>query len=289
MRVTTMLFALLVSTSALADTAHGPVATMPKVGDTLGQGGEPDWPKLTWLYDAPSTNDAAGKITVHWFCDPKGAACMDDLARLVTLRDTGKVYIVAYINASSTRDAKKLDPIRESEGVGKGTLAYGKGVTTLVKQLGLGTNPTSVVVDQNGKVQLVTMTGDPQTLDNRDAKVNDLAKNIRDFTTSKDGPTTIKAGDKFTLTYKVDLATWLNFNGQDTEFDLMVAKEIKCDATTLKGGQLKVEGHTMTAAVTCSGPHGIYEAAGKIRFGYDGPNKTTGFGDDGTKWKFQIN
>ena len=69
----------------------------------------------------------------------------------------------------------------------------------------------------------------------------------------------------------------------------MVAKEIKCDATTLKGSQLKVEGHTMTAAVTCSGPHGIYEAAGKIRFGYDGPNKTTGFGDDGTKWKFQIN
>jgi hypothetical protein len=283
-----MLFALLVSAAALADTAKGPVATMPKVGDTLGQSGGVDWPKLTWLYDAPSATDAAGKITIHWFCDPKGASCMDDLARLVTLRDTGKVYIVAYINAASTRDAKKLDPIRESEGVGKGTLAYGKGVTTLVKQLGLGTNPTSVVVDQTGKVQLVTMTGDPQTLDSRDAKVNDLAKNIRDFTTSKDGPTTLKAGDKFTLSYKVDLANWLNFNGQDTEFDLTVAKEIKCDATTLKGSQLKVDGHTMTAAVTCSGPHGIYEAAGKIRFGYDGPNKTTGFGDDGTKWKFQI-
>ncbi|HEY1816714.1 MAG TPA: hypothetical protein VGG74_30410 [Kofleriaceae bacterium] len=289
MRVTTILFALLVSASALADTAHGPVATMPKVGDTLSQGGEPDWPKLTWLYDAPSANDAAGKITIHWFCNPKGTSCMDDLARLITLRDTGKVYIVAYINAASTRDAKKLDPIRESEGVGKGTLAYGRGVTSLVKQLGLGTNPTSVVVDQTGKVQLVTMAGDPQTLDSRDAKVNDLAKNVRDFTTAKDGPTTIKAGDKFTLSYKVELANWLNFNGQDTEFDLMVAKEIKCDATTLKGSQLKVEGHTMTASVTCSGPHGIYEAAGKIRFGYDGPNKTTGFGDDGTKWKFQIN
>ncbi|HEY3805774.1 MAG TPA: hypothetical protein VGL61_24370 [Kofleriaceae bacterium] len=288
MRVTTILFALLVSASALADTARGPVATMPKVGDTLGQGGEPDWPKLTWLYDAPSPNDAAGKITIHWFCNPKGTSCMDDLARLITLRDTGKVYIVAYINAASTRDAKKLDPIRESEGVGKGTLAYGRGVTSLVKQLGLGTNPTSVVVDQTGKVQLVTMAGDPQTLDSRDAKVNDLAKNVRDFTTAKDGPTTIKAGDKFTLTYKVELANWLNFNGQDTEFDLMVAREIKCDATTLKGSQLKVEGHTLTASVTCSGPHGIYEAAGKIRFGYDGPNKTTGFGDDGTKWKFQI-
>ena len=68
----------------------------------------------------------------------------------------------------------------------------------------------------------------------------------------------------------------------------MVAREIKCDATTLKGNQLKVDGHTMTAAVTCTGPRGIYEAAGKIRFGFDGPNKTAGFGDDGTKWKFEI-
>jgi hypothetical protein len=56
----------------------------------------------------------------------------------------------------------------------------------------------------------------------------------------------------------------------------------------LKAGQLKVEGHTMTATVNCSGPRGIYEAAAKIRFGFDGPNKTTGFGDDGTKWKFEI-
>ena len=179
MRVPTLLFALLLSASALADTAHGPVATLPKVGDTLNQGGAADWPKLTWLYDSPSANDAAGKIIIHWFCDPKAPACMDDLARLITLRDTGKVYIVAYINAASTRDAKKLDPIRESEGVGKGTLAYGKGVTTLIKQLGLGTNPTSFVVDQTGKVQLVSMAGDAQALDARDGKVNDLAKQIK--------------------------------------------------------------------------------------------------------------
>jgi hypothetical protein len=288
MRVLPALFALLISASAFADTAHGPVATLPKVGDTLGQGGGDGWPKLTWLYDSPSATDAAGKIVIHWFCTPKGPACTDDLARLITLRDTGKVYIVAYINATSSRDAKKLDPIRESEGVGKGTLGYGKGVATLVKQLGLGTNPTSIVVDQNGKVQLVTMTGDAQTLDSRDAKVNDLAKQIHDYTTSKDGPTTIKAGDKFTLSYTVQLANWLTFNNQETEFDLTVAREIKCDATVLKAGQLKVEGHTMTATVNCSGPRGIYEAAAKIRFGFDGPNKTTGFGDDGTKWKFEI-
>src|SRR5690349_18356647 len=95
-----------------ADTAKGPVATLPKVGDVLGQSGAPDWPKLTWLYETPSANDAAGRVVVHWFCTPKISACTDDLARIVTLRDTNHVYIVAYINGTQ-RDAKKLDPIRE--------------------------------------------------------------------------------------------------------------------------------------------------------------------------------
>jgi hypothetical protein len=288
MRSIPILFALLVSASAVADPVKAPAPVLPKVGDTLNPGGAVDWPKLTWMYDAPSSNDAAGKVVIHWFCDPKGTACSDDLARLVTLRDTGKVYIVAYINASSQAAAKKLDPIRESEGVGKGTLAFGTGAMKLIKQLGLGTNPTSLVVDQTGKVQMVSMTGDAQALDARDAKVNDLAKQIRDFTTAKDGPTTVKAGDKFTLSFKVSLATWLNFNGQETTFDLTAPKDIKCDSVSLHGDQLKVDGKNMTASVTCSGPRGIYEVAGKIRFGYDGPSKTAGFGDDYTKWKFEI-
>lgn len=288
MRSTTILLALLASASALADTAKGPAPTLPKVGDTLNQGGANDWPKLAWMYDAPSATDAAGKVVIHWFCNPKGAACSDDLARLVALRDTGKVYIVAYIDATSTRDAKKLDPIRESEGVGKGTVAYGRGVVKLTKELGLGTNPTSLVVDQNGKVQMVSLAGDAQALDARDAKVNDLAKQIRDFTTSKDGPTTVAAGERFALTYKVQLANWLEFNNQPKAFEITVAKEIKCDATSLRDAQLKVEGHTLIAQVNCSGPRGIYEAAGKISFGFDGPNKTAGFGDDGTKWRFEI-
>ena len=288
MRLTTILFALLISGSAIADTAHGPVATMPKVGDTLTQNGGADWPQLTWLYDAPSAADAAGKVIIHWFCDPKGASCADDLARMVALRDTGRVYIVAYINAATQREAQKLDPIRESEGVGRGTVAYGKGVATLVKQLGLGTSPTSFVVDQNGRVQLVSLTGDATTLDARDAKINDLEKQIHAYTTSKDGPATIKAGDKFTLTYTVQLASWLTFNSQQRAFDLTVAKDIKCTSTALRGDQLKVDGHTMVAAVSCSGPKGVYEAAGHITFGFDGPSQTSGFGDDGTKWKFEI-
>lgn len=288
MRALTISFALLASATAVADTAHGPVATLPRLGDTLNQGGAADWPKLAWLYDAPSADDAAGKIVVHWFCDPKVTACADDLARIITLRDTGKVYIVAYINTTSQRDAKKLDPIRESEGVGKGTVAYGRGVVKLTKQLGIGGSPTSIVVDQSGKVQLVSQTGDAQSLDTRDAKVNDLASKIRDFTTSKDGPTTVAPNQSFTLSYSVQIASWLQFNNQENAFDLRVAKEIHCDATHLAGSQLKIQDHTLVAQVTCSGPKGIYEAAGKIRFGFAGPNNAAGFGDDGTTWKFEI-
>src|SRR3954470_18912256 len=101
---------LLFAASALADTAKGPVATMPKVGDTLNQGGAADWPKMQWLYETPSAKDAAGKVVIHWFCQPKVAACTDDLARIITLRDTGRVYIVAYLNTASQTEAKKLDP-----------------------------------------------------------------------------------------------------------------------------------------------------------------------------------
>src|SRR5262249_33653534 len=113
------------SGGAAADTGSGPAATLPKVGDTLTQGGGVDWPKLQWLYEAPSAKDAAGKIVIHWFCQPKVQACTDDLARIVNLRDTSRVYIVAYINAPNSKEAKKLDPIRESEGVGRGTVAFG--------------------------------------------------------------------------------------------------------------------------------------------------------------------
>ncbi|HET9992753.1 MAG TPA: hypothetical protein VFQ65_29665 [Kofleriaceae bacterium] len=261
---------------------------MPKVGDTLNQGGGVDWPKMQWLYDAPSAKDAAGKIVIHWFCQAQVQACVDDLARVITLRDSGKVYIVAYLNAASQAEAKKLDPIRESEGVGRGTVAFGKGVTTLDKQLSI-TGPASLVVDVDGKVQLVSTASDATALDARDAKVNDLVKNIKDYTSQKDGPTTVKPGDKFTLSLKIQLANWLTYSGsQPKEFNLTVPKDIKCDATKLKGDQLKVDGHTLTAQVSCSGPRGSYEARGSIKFGYDSPSGA-GFGNvDGVVWKFQI-
>jgi hypothetical protein len=281
----------LLATSAFADKKTkepATVAVMPKLGDKLDQGGGADWPKLQWLYAAPSAKDAAGKVVLHWFCQPKVQACIDDLARVITLRDTGKVYIVAYINTPGQGEAKKLDPIRESEGVGRGTVAFGKNVILLDKQLSI-TGPASFVADTEGKLQLVSTGSDAAALDARDAKVAELVKGIKDYTSAKDGPSTVKAGDKFTLSLKISLANWLTYSAsQPKQFDLTMPKDIKCDATSLKGDQLKVDGHTLTASVSCSGPHGTYEARGTLRFGYDAPSGA-GFGNvDGIVWKFQI-
>jgi hypothetical protein len=262
---------------------------MPKVGDTLNQSGGVGWPKLQWLYDAPSAKDAAGKVIIHWFCAPKVQACVDDLARVITLRDTGKVYIVAYLNTASSTEAKKLDPIRESEGVGRGTVAFGRGVTTLDKQLSI-TGPASFVVDTDGKVQMVSTASDAAALDARDAKVSELEKGIKDYTSHQEGPAAaVKPGDKFTLGLKIQLASWLTYSAsQAKEFALTVPKDIKCDSTKLKGDQIKVDGHTMTAQVSCSGPRGNYEARGSMKFGYDSPSGA-GFGNvDGIVWKFQV-
>src|SRR3954451_10716239 len=110
-------------------TATAAAQGMPKVGDSLTLTSFGD-PKLQWSYNAPNPNDAAGRVVIHWFCTPKVAACVDDLARIVTLREAGGVYVIAYINGSQ-RDAKKLDPIRESEGVGGGTVASGPSVKKL--------------------------------------------------------------------------------------------------------------------------------------------------------------
>ena len=261
---------------------------MPKVGDTMPLTGGADWPKLTWSYNAPSANDAAGKVVIHWFCTPKVAACTDDLARLVTMREAGGVYIVAYINGSM-RDAKKLDPIRESEGVGRGTVATGAGVKKLFKQLGVGKGPSSIVVDVDGKVKLVATSGDLNELDSRDTIIKTLIDAIKAFTTSNEGPKTPKPGEKFSFTFKIELANWLSYSKKTPlEYNVSVPKEIKCDATTLKGDQLKIEGRTLTATVTCSAPRGSYQVRGEIRFGYENPDRTTGLGNDGATWKFEV-
>lgn len=264
-----------------------PPAVLPAVGDSLELTGTASWPKLDWLYDVPSLRDAAGKVVIHWFCAPRVAACTDDLARVVTLKEAGRAYVIAYINGTKAQ-ARKLDPIRESEGVGRGTVAFGRGATRLMKDLGL-TGPASIVVDVDGKVQLVATGATPADLDERDAKVAAAAAAIKEYVSTSEGPKEVKAGDKFQLAIAIKLAAWLTYSGKTPmEMALTLPPDIKCDATTLKGDQIKVADRLLTAAVTCSGPRGIYEARGELRFGYDAPGGGTGIGAESARWKFEI-
>jgi len=271
--------------------ASAPIASgtsLPVIGEQLPLTGAPGWPaKLQWLYDVPSRTDATGKIVIHWFCTKKVAACTDDLARIVTLKENSRVYIVAYV-AGSKADAKKLDPIRESEGVGRGTVAFGGQVTKLFKQMSI-VGGASIVVDLEGKVAHVTTGSSPAELDARDQKVNALSAAIKEFTASSDGPTLVKAGDSFPLSITINLASWLQYSKKSPmEFTLMAPKEVTCDRRKLVGDQLQITGKTLTAKVTCSAPKGSYEVRGSINFGYDTPTGGTGLGADGARWNFQV-
>jgi hypothetical protein len=288
MRSLTTALVLGLASVATAQPAKAPAAEMPAVGDTLAL--YPDfWGHQKWLYEAPNANDAAGKVVIHWFCTAKLQACTDDLARVINLRENGHVYVIAYLDGNPTL-AKKLDPIRESEGIGRGTVATGSGVTKLMKLLNVKPGPTSIVVGVDGKVALVSVNGDATALDARDAKVNALTSDIKAFTTSHDGPAaTVKAGEKFSLSFKVQLASWLKYSASSPkEFNVTVPKDFKCDATSLRGDQLKIEKNILTATVTCTAPHGNYQAVGKIRFGYDSPAGGSGLGDDGAKWDIKV-
>ncbi len=285
---------LLSSASALAQPAPKPVPVAPKLpalGELMRPTGNEGWPTFQWLYEAPSLTDAAGKIVIHWFCAPKVQACTDDLARITTLKENNaRVYVIAYINGNAKRDAQKLDPIRESEGVGRGTLAYGKSVGVAFKQLALA-SPTSIVVDVEGKVALVTSGSTPAELDARDGKVNALAAAIKEHTATVDGPKVVKAGEKFNLGMTIKLASWLTYSkkpGTTLEFKVTPPKDIKCDHTVLKGDQLKPSSQTVAASVSCTGPKGSYEIRGVFNFSYDTPAGATGLGTDGASYKFEI-
>jgi hypothetical protein len=290
--MTRLTLCLALAISAVAATASAqPKPEMPKTGDSLALTGSPDWPqKLSWLYEAPSASDAAGKVVVHWFCSASTRAlaksCATDLDRVIALRDTGHVYVVAYIGGGGA-EAKKLDPIRESEGVGRGTVAYGPQVVKLMKQLGV--TEAAIVVDVDGKVKAVTTSGDLNELDARDKVVTGLAGDLRDFTTSHENPASVHIGEKFPLTFKVQLASWLAYSqSAPMEFTVTLPRDIKCDATTLHADRIKLSGQMLIATVTCSGPRGNYEAQGKIRFGYDSPGGAHGTGEDGATYKFEI-
>ncbi len=272
----------------LAAPAVADTYAFPKLGDVMSEKGLPSWPKMDWLYDVPSSTDAAGKIVVLWFCGPKVKTCTDDLAHLETLKESGKAYIVAFIDGSKSA-ATKLDPIKGSEGVGKGTVAYGRNVGNLTKAFGL-TNPLSVVLDIDGKVALLEAGSTATSFDSRDAKVNSLAAAIKEYSSTTNDPKTAAAGEKFTLTVSVKLASWLRYSTtQPLSFAFtQLPKDFKCDATKLTADQIKIEGQTATASVKCSAPIGSYEARGEIHFSYDAPAGGTGLGTEGAGWKLVI-
>ncbi|HEY5934237.1 MAG TPA: hypothetical protein VIU61_06380 [Kofleriaceae bacterium] len=262
--------------------------SLPAVGESLPVGGAGFPGGMQWLYDIPSPTEAAGRVVIHWFCTVKVSACVDDLARIVTLKENGRVYIVAYINTTSKAQLKKLDPIRGSEGVGRGTVAYGKAVVAMFKNWSV-LAPTSIVTDVDGKVAHVTKGMVPAELDARDAKVNSLAAAVREYVATPEvGPKNVVANQKFTLGVTIKLASWLRFDKRAGEFTLTLPKEIKCDAVTLRGEQLTWGDQSLTAKTQCSGPRGSYEARGQVSFRYAVPNGAAGLGTDGQVWKFEI-
>ena len=264
--------------------------SLPRVGDTLAPNGAPGWPAMPdWLYDVPSFKDATGKVVLHWFCGPKVSGCTDDLARVVTLKENARVYVIAYIDGSKGEAKKQLDPIRGEEGVGRGTVAFGKHAGALTRRLGV-TGPVSIVVGIDNKVAFVSTGETPAELDARDAKVTALSLAIKDYTTSSAGPSLVKPGDPFRLSMTVKLASWLKYSSRTpAEFKLTPPADIKCDSTTLRGAQLAITDQTMVAQVSCTGTKGVYEMRGTITFVYDNPvGGGSGMGTDGATWKFEI-
>jgi hypothetical protein len=277
-----------VAGAASAEEKQALGTSLPTVGETLNVNGAPGWPqKLDWMYDIPSFKDATGKVVIHWFCAPKVPACVDDLARIVTMKEnSNRVYVIAYVNGNKGQ-AKKLDPIRESEGVGRGTVAFGRFVTQLFKTMSI-VGPVSIVVDVDGKVAMVSTGSSPPELDARDAKVSALTAAIKEYTTTNEGPKTAKPAEKFQLKISIKLASWLKYTTKTPrEFKVTVPKEITCDATTLKGDQVKITDQLLVGMVTCSGPKGSYEARANISFGYDASGGT-GLGTESANWKFEI-
>ena len=252
----------------------------PNVGDVL------PFPALkTWLVGAPNTDDASGKVVLHWFCGPKIKTCADDLASVISLRDMQKLYVVAYI-AGSQRDAKKLDPIHDD--VGAGAVGYGPEDVKLTKEFGFGTQPSSVVVDVDGKVAYIDGSGDAAALDARNTKIKALVAAIKDFTATPTVAAKMKVGDRFDLNLDIELSSWLKFSKSEApSVTLTVPSTIKCDKTTLTDADLKVNGQSMIATFSCSATKaGSYEVQALYRFSYDQSSGGTGIGTDAVKWKF---
>jgi len=258
---------------------RAPALALPETGDEVGVAGAAKWPRLAeWLHGAPSTNDADGKIVVHWFCAAT-KPCREDLARVRKLARNDHVYVVAHV-AGKKSDAKKLDPIR---GGGHGTVSYGATTIKLAKALKLA-GPTTIVVDRDGKAALVA-TGAGER-DARDAKVGELTADIKDYVVSS---TTNDAGDKRELVMTVELANGLSYSDkQPAKLTLEPVNGLSCDATELAGDRLHITGKTLTATITCSGEPGEHAVAGELAFGYETTGGSARHGSERAEWKVEV-
>jgi hypothetical protein len=282
-------FIVTVIASAASVTAQAQPASAPPLAV-----GQPWYPALTpqWLDEAPSVPDSAGKLTMHWFCAPKNAACKDDLARVLSLRDAGKIYVIAYVMGSK-KDALKFNPIGDA--VGAGAVGYGPKVAKLMGTYGLGAGPAAIVINVDGKVAMIANGGDTAKADERDKKLNELVSGIKEFTVTGRGPVAaVKTGQRFELGVDIELATWLAFDRKAiTEFSLTVSPDFKCETLSLKGDNVKIDGRKLSASIGCVvAGTGAYEARAQFRFGYKNPNGTSAaasaLGQDSLGWKFAV-
>ena len=90
------------------------------------------------------------------------------------------LYIIAYLDGTKAQ-VTKLDPIRGSEGVGRGTVGFN--AAKFFKSLNLS-GPLSFVVDVDNKVKLVTVGSGVADLDARDAKVKALSIPTKPYATA---------------------------------------------------------------------------------------------------------
>ena len=285
-RTSVLPLALTLALVGLAGSAGTAAAQEPVVGDYLRV------PVFkAWLDASPNAEDAAGKVTIHWFCKPRLEACRDDLARIYNLREQhARVYVVAYIDGT-LKDARKLDPVRGD--VGAGGVTYGKPVAAMLRSMGVTAAdlPMSVVIGIDGKVALVTRGGGPEALDQRDARVRSMIDDIHEYVIGASSPAgTVKVGQRFELGLKIELASWLKFDpSRPAVLTLTPPPDVTCDATRVGPERMKVIVGTLETSVTChAAVKGVYEAKGTIRFNFLGPRGAIGVGDDGVTWKFEV-
>jgi len=76
------------------------------------------------------------------------------------------------------------------------------------------------------------------------------------------GPSRSRPGDKFALSLSIKLRELAQYSDTTPrELRLITPPDIKCDATNLRGDQIKAADRLLTATVMCSGPKGKLRGA----------------------------